>query len=158
MKYLPEPRRCWALAILAVIALPGCGSNVAPPAARDTNLESLARLYGMCTGQMGRPPASAEELKSFIAQMPAGQRQAMGVADAEKLFISPRDNQPYVVRWGQGGGAPGASNGSTQPASTGETVIAYEKIGFEGKRFVAFDIGRTEEVDDARFRELVPNP
>jgi hypothetical protein len=36
-------------------------------------------------------------------------------------------------------------------------VIAYEQEGIDGKRFIATSVGAIEEVDAARFRELVPD-
>jgi hypothetical protein len=36
-------------------------------------------------------------------------------------------------------------------------VIAYERTGDGGDRFVAFASGGVEEVDEDRFRQLVPD-
>jgi hypothetical protein len=35
--------------------------------------------------------------------------------------------------------------------------VAYEQEGVDGKRYVATVVGAVEEVDEARFRELVPD-
>ena len=37
-------------------------------------------------------------------------------------------------------------------------VVAYEQEGQGGTRFIVTDLGRVQEVDEARFAELVPNP
>ena len=49
----------------------------------------------------------------------------------------------------------GAPDGPPGPG--GAPVIAYEQEGVGGKRFVASSLAAIEEVDEARFRELVPN-
>jgi len=36
-------------------------------------------------------------------------------------------------------------------------VVAYEQEGVNGKRFVASKMGAVEEVDEARFRKMVPS-
>jgi hypothetical protein len=56
------------------------------------------------------------------------------------LFTSPRDGQPYVVHYKQAG-----------------TVVAYERDGKDGKRLVAYPSGQVEEVDETRFKQLVPS-
>jgi hypothetical protein len=35
-------------------------------------------------------------------------------------------------------------------------VVFYEKAGKNGKRYVAYPMGKVEEVDEAKFKELVP--
>src|SRR3712207_8080558 len=57
------------------------------------------------------------------------------------LFRS-RDNQPLAVVYG------------TPPS--GSDVLVYEKTGVDGKRMVGRSMGSAEEVDESRFRELVP--
>ena len=70
----------------------------------------------------------------------------MGLKRAEELFVSERDQKPYVI-------SVGAKAGAKTPASA--PVFAYEQEGKNGKRFVAYP-GRVEEVDEARLKEIVP--
>ena len=81
--------------------------------------------------------------------MAPSQLTALQRTDVESLFVSPRDGQPYVVRYGLkfGGPSPG-----------GSPVVAYEQTGVGGYRYVAFAVGGAEQVDEKRFRELVPEP
>ena len=79
-------------------------------------------------------PASEKELRGFITEKAAD-------ADLEALFRSSRDGQPYVVVYlGKSKASPG-------------TVIAYEKNGQGGKRFVAFSTTEVRELDDAAFKQ-----
>jgi hypothetical protein len=42
------------------------------------------------------------------------------------------------------------------PGSGSPPVIAYEQTGSMGKRYIATGLGGVEEVDEARFLQLVP--
>ncbi len=137
---------CVALLLVCVV---GCGTRRASQQREESNLKPLALLYGQYTGQhQGRPPANEAEFKQFIESLPKEQLASFGVDDPESLFISDRDNKPYVIIYGQ----------ATNPAGPGDApVIAYEQEGKNGKRFVATAIGSVEEVDEERFRQLVPD-
>ena len=45
--------------------------------------------------------------------------------------------------------------GPDSPYSYTEPVVAYEQTGVKGKRYVAYQTGRVELVDEARFQQLV---
>jgi hypothetical protein len=126
----------------------GCsGASREAQQREESNLKPLAILYGQFIGQhRGRPPGSEEEFKEFVRSAGKEQLASFGVTDREGLFISSRDKKPYVVLYGKS-------------APAGEArVVAYEQEGQGGTRFVADDLGRVQEVDEARFKEMVPNP
>lgn len=117
----------------------------------------------------GRTPANDEELKAFIKSKGPDALQPFKVADVDALFISPRDNQPFVILYEKlaassgvpgmptpGEGTPGSS-GSAPSALGGQPVVAYEASGVAGKRLVASALGAVDEVDEKKFRELVPS-
>lgn len=126
----------------------GCGSNAHKVEQETSNLKPLMVLYGRYIGQhRGQPPPNETAFKEFIksvglAELPGGAK------DVDSLFISTRDNQPYVIIYGppKGGTGPG-----------GQPVVAYEQTGVSGHRFVASLLGAVEEVDDTKFRQLVPD-
>lgn len=64
----------------------------------------------------------------------------------DKAFVSDRDGEPFVVRYGQRIGSVGGT--STQ-------VIAHEKTGKGGRRLVSFVSGKVELADDARLQEVL---
>ncbi|HEX6961513.1 MAG TPA: hypothetical protein VF175_06575 [Lacipirellula sp.] len=97
----------------------------------------------MMQSQTGRPPADEAQFKSFISQNGAI-LERMGVASADDLFVSERDSQPFVVIYGK------------HPQGMATTVVAYESQGVDGKRLIGHSTRMIEEVDEARFRELVP--
>jgi hypothetical protein len=62
--------------------------------------------------------------------------------DLDGIFISPRDNQKYVVRY------------NLKPAPGGATrAVAWEATGQGGLRYVALSVGYVEEYDDETFRQ-----
>ncbi|MCS7237770.1 MAG: hypothetical protein NZ899_05800 [Thermoguttaceae bacterium] len=138
---------CAALAVCLVLG--GCsqGGRASAPM-QESTIKPLGLLYGQFMGQhQGRPPASEEEFKQFVRERGMGMLKQFNVPDVESLFVSPRDKQPYVVIYGEIKGP---------PALAGQPVIAYERQGVGGKRFVANSLGAVEEVDETKFRELVP--
>ena len=142
------------LAVAACSALPlGCGGSQRESEAREqSNLKPLVILYGHCKGQnRGEPPASEAALKQFIRSLSAGELARWGVTDVDSLFTSTRDGKPYVVLYGDAAKRGAAGPGSPQ-------VVAYEQEGVGGKRLVGSSPGdMVEEVDEARFKELVPD-
>lgn len=136
------------LMVLACCALVGCGANEAKVSQEASNLKPLMVLYGQYIGtHRGQPPANEAEFKAYVKTITPDVLQSLGAKDPESLFISSRDTKPYVIIYGPASGPPG-------PA--GQPVIAYEQEGVGGKRYVASNLGAVEEVDETRFRELVP--
>lgn len=140
-----------AVLILACVSfLVGCGgTQTASQATEESGLKPLAVFYGRFIAQhRGQPPKDEAEFRQFLGTVGAEELASFNVQNIDQIMTSSRDNQPYVVLYG----AP------TGPAKGpgGAPVIAYEKQGVGGKRFVASNLGGVEEVDEARFKELVP--
>jgi hypothetical protein len=134
-------------ALLAMVA--GCSAT--PPAATTPErlpLRHLAVLYGKYrSGHQGRPPKDEAEFKQFLKGLDAQQLASAGVSTAEvdSLFISPRDNQPYDVRYND----PPPPEGPDGPSA-----VVVERTGVGGKRFVAYSTGKVEEIDDAKYQKV----
>jgi hypothetical protein len=128
----------------------GCGSNEKQVQRESSNLKPLMVLYGRYIGQhKGQPPPSEAAFKEFIKSADTSALPAGGVkTDVDSLFISTRDHKPYVIIYGQPKGPAGPG---------GQPVVAYEQEGVGGQRYVASTLGAIEEVDDAKFRQLVPD-
>jgi hypothetical protein len=127
----------------------GCSRQEEPITKQEAHLKALAVCYGRFIGQhQGNPPQSEEEFKTFIQSIPAEQIPG-GSADMNSLFVSPRDNQPYVVRYD-------LDRTQLMPGPT-MPIVAYEQTGVEGKRYVADMVGGVQEVEEAKFKELVPD-
>jgi hypothetical protein len=134
-------------------AAAGCGgSGKSNKAEEESPLKPLAKFYGDFINQhQGKVPQNQDEFKAFL-QEPKNAAQLkgeFGITDPEKLLISPRDNKPFTVCYG---------TMSKNQGPGGAPVVAYEKEGVDGKRFVASALGGVVELDEAAFRRMIPDP
>ncbi len=128
-------------------------------------MRNLTKLLGQFSGRnQGRMPEDDEEFRSFVQEMSAEQLSALGVWDVEKVFVSTRDGEPYVIRYGQdagpmGGALPRGKEIIINPKLPGggvrQPVVAHEKTGVSGRRYVVFGMGQVELVDESRFQQLI---
>jgi hypothetical protein len=136
------------ICVASVVFLGGCGGGSKPQPKAEAHLQALAVFYGRYLSQnRGQPPADEKAFKQFLARLNPSEFTSFGLANPDEMFVSPRDNQPYVVRYN----VPVAPPGPQGPA-----VVAYEQTGVGERRYVAFGLGGVEEVDETRFRQLVP--
>lgn len=138
-----------AIFLTVLLASYGCSSK---PSAVPTNTSALVKLvtlYNVYTNQNRVGPSSEAEFKKYIQGMKPEGLQSMGLdpAQLDTYFVSPRDNKPYKFIYKVRPGDP------TKPP-----VVAYEQDGSGGMREVAFLNCKVEEVDAARFQQLVPKP
>jgi hypothetical protein len=136
------------LGLLALGAIPGCGSDElnSPTAVR---LRGLAALYMDCAvSKNGKGPASEQEFKKHLRSLPDHVLSANGCdpKGIDAVFVSPRDQEPFVVQYGIT---------ITRISATSAPLVAYEKSARNGKRLVAFANGKAEHVDEARLQELL---
>ena len=130
----------------------GCKEEVAETQiGAETKLRPLARMYaGFVNQNRGRPPKDEAQFRKF-AEATASQYLPEGLT-LDQLFVSDRDNEPFVIVYGR---VLVSREGVDSPM--GARIVAYEKTGADGARFVADDLGVVELVDDEKFRQLVPN-
>jgi hypothetical protein len=136
-----------AVTCLLLIGL-GCSSPPAPSAPERVPLRHLAILYGKYrNSHQGRPPKDEAEFKQYIQGLGERQLAAAGVSanEVDSLFVSPRDGQPYEVRYND----PPPAEGPEGPAA-----VVVEKVGKNGKRMVAYSTGRVDEIDDVQYQKV----
>ncbi len=129
-----------------VLALPLVGCSSGPVQVEgDTggaNLGKVGIAYLRATEQLGRPPRNLDELKPVL------QRE---FGDADGLLRSPNDGQPYVVIWG-------VDITRAVPGVTAPVVVAYERQGVGGKRYVlTVGVGIRSLTDQDFARAYFPN-
>lgn len=138
-----------ALGALTIAVGCGAGNDAASgiAAANDSNIRRLGNLYQACRLRNdAQGPKDQAELMTFLRQNMAPTRlERMGVDpdNIEGLFVSDRDGQPLVIRYGVNGGL-GAVD-----------AVIFEQEGRNGKRQVGFTDGSVEEVDNARYEQLL---
>ena len=131
-------------ALVVVLVSSGCGPSK-QTVQLESNIKAITVAYGRYfQSNRGQPPANEEDLRAFVAKMPADQ---LGVKDPATMWTSSRDKQPYVVVYGANPNPPGPSG----------PVVVYESKGVSGRRYIGTSLGNTEEVTEERFRELVPS-
>jgi hypothetical protein len=145
-------RTLYSVVIFTSLLLTGCGDK-GPASADYHHIRHLAQLYGRYQGaHKGQTPKDAEVFKKYISTLSAAELKDMGVTpdNPAALFTSPRDKEEYVICYGSKSTMPPVGGG-------GSNVIIYEKVGLKGKRLVALSTTAIEEVDEAKFRSLVPD-
>lgn len=125
---LIQPRP-WGVAWALAAFLLGCSSGVTVQPQDMANIRKIATAYLKATEKTGRPPKNKQDLLPYLQDE----------ADVEGLFKSPNDGEFFVIIWG----ADPRAGRDVSP-----TVIAYEKVGKGGKRFVFTAMGVMQMADD----------
>jgi hypothetical protein len=162
-----------AVVAAAVTLASGCsGGGGTPQPETEIHLKKLAGLYmKYVQTHQGRGPKSEAEFKEF--------GKAQNTPDLDSMFVSPRDNQPYTIIYnlsvipqtgagpGGPGGPPGGKGPPGGPGSKGGTpikpppgagrprIMAHEKVGVGGKRYIADLGGRVAEISEEEFNSLM---
>jgi hypothetical protein len=136
------------LLLLILAASGGCGGD--DPADRiaamnNSNIRRVANLYNAFQLRKGmKGPKDKAAFTSFIQQEMSPiklERMQVDKNNVEALLISERDNQPFVIRYGVGGGL-GSAN-----------AVIFEKQGVDGIRQVAFTNGKVEEMAADKYEQ-----
>ena len=135
--------------VFASCLLAGCGGKPEVPvgdAAEKIRKLALAYVEYASTNN-GRGPADKEALAKFL------QRQnQISTEEADAFFVSPRDNQPYIIRWGE---TPmGQPVGGRPPKPN---IIIFENTGADGTRYVADGRLSVKELSEEAFSQAVPD-
>ncbi|MGE3809277.1 MAG: hypothetical protein AB7K24_31825 [Gemmataceae bacterium] len=122
----------WPIFCLLALFAAGC-SNA--PITVDVPLEPtherllrVAQAYQKANFELQRAPRDIQELK---------------LTDPESMR-SPRDGEPFVVCWGFD---------LFQPAGNSTPVLAYEKHGKDGRRFVINVMSAVRELNESEFQQ-----
>jgi hypothetical protein len=134
--------------VAAVLAagLVGCTDETAKQigAMNTSNIQRVSNLYaGFQNMKSPKGPKDEAEFKEFVKAYAPDKLTAMGIdpGNAESVFVSERDGQPFKIRYKVGGG-----RGSVAP-------VVFEAVGKDGKKQVGFTGGKVEEVDDATYQK-----
>jgi hypothetical protein len=104
---------------LVGLALVGCSDKLRPQEdPGSVRMRRILQAYQLAADTRGRPPRNAQELGRFFKEL--GE-----TGDPEQLLRSPRDGQPYVILFGP-----------DFDFEARGTILAYEKTGTEGGRYV----------------------
>jgi hypothetical protein len=133
------------LLVALVAALAGCSRTPSVAGKPEiSHLRPLTVLYASAASALHHPPQNEAEFKKYIASQKGKLLDVLKVENPDAIFISERDEQPYVVNY------------VTSPGGKIPDVVAYEKVGVNGKQMVGFATGVVVDMDEAQFREAVP--
>ena len=137
------------LLLCGTLLLAGCGGGGAVAtkgemAPEERHILKVASLYAQYKREhKEKAPASLDDLKAYAKKLPKEKQHQFGVEDPERMFISPRDNQPYGLN-------------KVGPESEGmNRILVYEKVGVNGRRMTASPVGTVAEMDEGEFRKWV---
>lgn len=136
--------------LAAALVVTGCGSKSAVPvgdAAEKIRKLALGYVQYAATNR-GIGPANQETLAKFMVE-----RNGLTKEEADACFVSPRDNQPFVVRWGQ---RPMGS-GPVGPDPPKPAIIVHESTGADGTVYVANGQVSVTELSTADFAQVNPD-
>jgi hypothetical protein len=128
-------------ACLSLLAA-GCGGGQSQSEETEqSHIKVLAIMYGkFMRPNRGQPPANEKAFREYVEAQ--DNRLVKKIGGVDQMFISERDQKPYVVFYGK-------------DAQKANGVVAYEQEGVGGKRFVADELV-VEELDEEQFRKRVP--
>jgi hypothetical protein len=132
------------LCFLAALAcsLSGCNEQLTELPSGEAEIQNLARWYQDFRGANGRRYPPNEQ--AFAAFIKSRSTQEGTPVDPQQLLTSPRDGQKYVVTYGK-----------PTTLDFNRSVVAYEKVGVDGKKLVVFESKASREVDDAELKTLL---
>jgi hypothetical protein len=141
-----------AVAAAALLLSDGCSTSSgqsAPSRTAKSSLKQISVLFGQyCGRHSGQGPKNEAEFRKFIADNGQRSLKAAAVSSVDDLLTSPRDHQPFQVRYGVKAGPPGTPGGR---------IVAYEKTGVNGSRLVVDPLGKVREVDQQELDGLLKN-
>jgi hypothetical protein len=131
------------LVLVACCGQAGCRSGGEPEPEAKVRLTRLLRLYQAYVEKNRKGPANEQALRAFGQKLSSQERDEYLIGDdLDGIFISPRDQQPFVVRY----------NLRLEPGGP-TRAVAWEAAGKDGKRFVALSTLYVEEYDEETFKE-----
>lgn len=132
--------RALPLTLAVCASFGGCSpSEVVVHAKVDPAQENLMRIgaaYQRYNTEFAKPPTSADQIKRFLKEF----------GNPDEMLRSPRDGQPYVICWGTDLAVPPKWAKSTP-------VLAYEKQGAQGKRYVMTTLRSVTLMTDKEFQQ-----
>ncbi len=127
------------LAILACAIAAGCSFGAkSSEDETTTDLRHIVRAYDLVLAEKRRPPRDVSELEKVLTEL----HEADLNPPAKEVLTSSRDGEPYVIIMG-------ADLGATRSAD----ILAYEKRGAEGKRYVLMMSYDVQQLTDQEFAQ-----
>jgi hypothetical protein len=124
------------LTFMVLVAVIGCSHSPPPPKVNEfENLNKIQQAYTDAFNRLGRGPADFQEFRPFLQKY----------GNPDEILISSHDKQSYEIRWGV--------SLRTMTETRKAPIIAYEKQGVKGERYVLTTAGILTMTDEELERE-----
>ncbi len=144
--------RCIAGVYLGVViaGLAGCrAKSDVPVGDAAENIRKLTLAYVQYSAShRGLGPPNQETLAKYLVDQKEFTRE-----EIDKFFVSPRDHQPYVIRWG----IRPVGTGVIGPDPPKPAILIFEQLGVESVRYVADGQMSVKELSAEAFAQAVPD-
>jgi len=123
------------------LVIVGCSSSSTPVVVdkpldkTHENLLHIGAVYRQYCVEQKKPPTGPQDLEPMLKEF----------GDPQQILVSPRDGQPFVICWG-------VDLTQRLPWAKKMPVLAYEKLGAYGNRWVLTTMRSVEQVDHWSFR------
>jgi hypothetical protein len=130
--------------LLLVTCLFAIGSLGCAPKPESTEVEPIRdlnhiqRAYGIMVSGHNRPPRDMAEVRKILDELHVGDLNPQ----ADEVLVSSRDGEPYVI----------IMNANLGMADGRDEILAYEKTGVEGNRYVLLMSRDVRQISDDEFR------
>jgi hypothetical protein len=124
------------------VASVGCSGGGPPPPDSQLKVEDMSYWYNKYKAKNNRQPPPNED--AFVKLIQKVMKEEQNKDMPSDLLISPRDNQKIVVQYGK--------PHSNDP---NKNVVAHEKEGYDGKKWMVNEMGQSREVDDAELQQAL---
>ena len=132
-----------SIAICAAFSGCGAGEDEAPSAEAMLAIENVAKWYQLYRAKnAGKPPSDEDALVAFVDATLAERGDA--AVDRGELLTSPRDNERYVIRFGE-----------LAEKNQERKVVVYESKGIGGTKLIATEFGGSRLVDEAELQTIL---
>jgi hypothetical protein len=132
-----------ALLLLGVfVAAVGCSGRGPPPPGAQLKVEETSYWFQKYRAKNNRQTPPNED--AFVKFIQKNMKEEQNKDMPGDILVSPRDNQKLVVQYGK---LP-----SNDP---NKNVVAYEKEGYDGKKWMVNEMGYSREVDDAELQQAL---
>lgn len=122
-------------AVAMLSATSGCSDKPKGPPENKAadHLRKIAQSFDLALYK-GGAPKNAEEIKPFLKLLSKDE-------EPDDLLSSPNDNEPYVIMWGV----------NLERQTDTAAILAHEKKGADGKRYVINVARIVSQMSDADF-------
>jgi hypothetical protein len=132
-------KQCAVICAILMLAGPtACDRGAVKPVSdAQDRLSKLMNLYRFYSDKNQKPPTNEEALREFGQKLSPQERADHLIGDdLDGIFLSPRDNQKFVVKY------------NLRPDPATNRALAWEATGKNGMHFVALTMGYVVEYNE----------